>query len=111
MSHRCRLALLAAVVVTAAGAAAAQSAVPSRGQTLYELHCIGCHTTQMHWRANRRATDWATLRDQVQRWQATAQLNWHAEDIDEVARHLNDTIYRFERPPRPIAGVAPPAAR
>jgi hypothetical protein len=29
------------------------------------------------------------------------QLQWSDSDIDEVARHLNDTIYRFPGPVSP----------
>ena len=32
---------------------------------------------------------------QVKRWQATAKLGWSDEDIADVTRHLNDTIYKF----------------
>lgn len=85
-----------------AGAAMAQPVAPSRGQTLYELHCIGCHGTQMHWRDRRQATDWPSLVGQVRLWQANALLNWSGDDIDAVARYLNATIYRFPQPAAPI---------
>jgi mono/diheme cytochrome c family protein len=64
---------------------------------LYSTHCIECHTTQMHWRANRQAIDWDTLKFQVRRWQGVANLGWTEADADDVARYLNDTIYRFPR--------------
>jgi len=91
---------LTCVLLMLAGAAAqAQpSSAPSRGELLYSTHCIECHNTQMHWRIARRATDWATLREQVRRWQGTAGLGWADGDIDEVARHLNETIYHFAQP-------------
>lgn len=83
----------------------AQGAEPSRGRLLYETHCIACHNSQMHWRDQRLARDWAGLLAQVRGWQARAELGWSDGDITEVARHLNDTIYRFQRPlaqaPRP----------
>ena len=49
----------------------------------------------MHWRDKKLVTDWPSLKVQVRRWQGTAQLNWSDEDIDDVARFLNDT-YDFE---------------
>lgn len=88
----------AAGVFGAAAAAqpvAANAAVPSRGQLLYGNHCIACHSTQMHWRDKKLATDWPSLKEQVRRWQGTAQLNWSETDIDDVARFLNDSFYRF----------------
>lgn len=95
-----RVAMACALLL--AGVAVAQPAAPSRGQALYELHCIGCHGTQMHWRDRRQATDWPSLVGQVRLWQANALLNWSDEDIDAVARHLNATIYRFAQPSLPI---------
>ncbi|WP_236589641.1 c-type cytochrome [Ramlibacter aurantiacus] len=76
--------------------------MPSRGELLYDNHCIECHSTQMHWRDQRLATDWSSLKAQVRRWQATAHLGWSEEDIDAVTRHLNETIYRYP-PPRQSA--------
>lgn len=67
----------------------------SRGQLLYTVHCIACHTTQVHWRKERKATDWTTLNVQVRRWQDNAGLQWTEDDVVEVALFLNETIYRF----------------
>ena len=92
----CSLVTLAAglALATAVPAARAQS----RGELLYSTHCIACHSSQMHWREQRAANDWTSLKAQVQRWQAAAMLSWSDEDILQVTRHLNDTIYRFPRP-------------
>jgi mono/diheme cytochrome c family protein len=79
---------------------AAQAQAPSRGELLYTTHCVACHTTQMHWRENKLATDWDTLKAQVRRWQGVARLAWTEADVDEVARYLNDTIYRYPEPAR-----------
>jgi mono/diheme cytochrome c family protein len=83
------------LVLCGAASAQAQGASPGRGQLLYANHCVECHTTQMHWREQRLARDWGTLKAQVRRFQGVARLQWSEEDIDAVARHLNDTIYRF----------------
>jgi mono/diheme cytochrome c family protein len=91
-SHR----LAAAALLVAAAAASAQPpSAPSRGQLLYATHCIACHSTQLHWRDQRQARDWDSLKAQVRRWQGNAGLGWSEDDVNEVARHLNDTIYRF----------------
>ncbi|RZJ07351.1 MAG: cytochrome C [Haliea sp.] len=84
---------------------------PSRGQLLYTTHCIACHTTQMHWRDGRRAVDWETLKGQVRRWQAITGLQWADADINEVARHLNDTIYRFPQTGDRVSAASPAAVR
>ncbi|MBI5716220.1 MAG: cytochrome C [Burkholderiales bacterium] len=80
----------------------AQGAVPqpppSRGKLLYETHCITCHTSKMHWRDGRIVRDWLGLVEQVRRWQDTDKLQWSDADIVEVARYLNDAIYRLPKP-------------
>jgi hypothetical protein len=86
------LALLA--VALCGGPALAQDRVPSRGELLYTTHCVACHTTQVHWRDKKLATDWPNLKAQVQRWRARASLDWNDADVTEVALFLNDTIYR-----------------
>jgi len=70
----------------------------SRGELLYKTHCIGCHTTQMHWREKKLGTDWASLRAQVALWQANTGLGWSDEEIAEVTRYLNTHYYHFQSP-------------
>jgi len=74
---------------------------PTRGKLLYETHCIACHNSQMHWRDARVVRDWEGLVTQVRRWQERGKLQWSDEDIREVARHLNNAIYRLPRPLEP----------
>jgi hypothetical protein len=94
-----RSALLLFWALAGGGIALAQpSPAQSRGELLYTTHCIGCHTTQMHWRSDRLASDWASLNAQVRRWQGNAGLQWGDADVIEVARYLNETIYNFPAP-------------
>lgn len=67
----------------------------TRGELLYGTHCVTCHTTQMHWRNDRQAFDWDSLKFQVRRWQGNAGLAWNDADIAEVARFLNESIYHY----------------
>ena len=92
--------ILLALAALAAVPAQAQVPAPdgSRGALLYNNHCIECHTTRMHWRDQRLARDWESLKGQVRRFQSMAGLGWSDEDIEAVAKHLNDTIYRFPEP-------------
>ncbi len=85
------LVLVCVGVSVLAGAASAQS----RGELLYTTHCIGCHSTQVHWRDKRVATDWGKLKEQVRLWQGRNQLSWSEDDIVEVTRYLDERIYRF----------------
>jgi mono/diheme cytochrome c family protein len=93
------LALLAAVACSVqAQPAPGPTAAPTRGRLLYDAHCIECHNAQVHWRSLSQARDWSSLLDQVNRWQAAAKLAWSDDDVVEVTRHLNDTIYKFPVP-------------
>jgi mono/diheme cytochrome c family protein len=105
--------LMAAVLLTAAIAAASHAAAqaplapaPSRGELLYATHCIACHTTQVHWRQKKLATDWPSLKVQVRRWAANTGLAWTDEEVVDVARYLNATQYRFATPPGAELGLA-----
>jgi mono/diheme cytochrome c family protein len=75
------------------GAAHAQG----RGESLYATHCGTCHTEQMHWRARGAVKDWTSLKDEVRKWQVVASLGWTEDDVVDVARYLNDTIYHYEQ--------------
>ena len=90
--------LLIAAVAWAAWPAWAQDRVPSRGELLYNNHCIACHSTQMHWRTLRLVRDWDSLLAQVRRWEKNTGLRWSEAEVQDVARHLNDTIYQYPRP-------------
>ncbi len=91
--------LWATVALAVALPLAAQApAAPTRAALLYETHCIACHDNHAHWRNGRLASDWPSLAAQVRRWQDNAGLQWTSDDIDEVARYLNATIYRFPEP-------------
>jgi len=70
----------------------------SRAELLYSTHCISCHTSEMHWREKKVATDWTSLKFQVRRWQGANGLGWSEADVEEVARYLNESIYGYARP-------------
>ena len=94
-------------VLFGALAIAVSARAESRGELLYSAHCIACHTSQMHWRENRVATDWPSLKIQVRRWQGAASLAWSDGDILEVARYLNESIYHFEKTTGPVSSLGP----
>jgi mono/diheme cytochrome c family protein len=104
-----RRSLAAAVAAFAmACAAPAVLAQPSveRGRALYETRCIACHETSVHQRASRKATDFAALRREVERWSTTLGGEWRAEELDAVTVFLNDRYYRYTCPPAVCRGQA-----
>jgi mono/diheme cytochrome c family protein len=108
---------IVAMAIAGATTAVAQQAPPSvaRGELLYKTHCVGCHTTQVHWRDRKLAGDWTGLLTQVRRWQRNAGLKWGEQEIADVTRYLNGKFYHFAPPARqalePAAQVAAGATR
>jgi hypothetical protein len=99
------------ILLTCSLVAAASATAQSRGELLYATHCIACHTTEMHWRDKRSASNWPALQVQVRRWQDAASLAWDDGDILEVSRHLNETIYRFKQTADPATSLCRLAER
>jgi mono/diheme cytochrome c family protein len=75
---------------------AAEELDETEGALLYSTHCKSCHTEKIHWREQRLATDWPSLKFQVRRWQSNTGLDWNEEQITVVARYLNTLHYRFK---------------
>ena len=78
-----------------AAAAAEPERERSRAQLLYETHCVECHTAKLHWRKDTLATDWNSLKAQVDRWQNISGLKWSEQDIADVAFYLNILHYNY----------------
>ena len=67
----------------------------TRGELLYSIHCKSCHTSIVHWREKKLASNWLSLKAQVARWQSNAGLGWSEDEITDVTRYLNATYYHF----------------
>lgn len=67
----------------------------ARGELLYTAHCLTCHTSEIHWREQKLATGWSSLKALVRRWQASIGLAWSEEEIMDVVRYLNAAYYGF----------------
>ncbi len=102
--------LLGACVAGPLAVAAQPTPGDSRGELLYSTHCVTCHTTQVHWRDKKLATDWPSLRAQVRRWESNIGMNWSDDDIVAVTRYLNEHYYRFPTP-ETTAAVDRPSPR
>ena len=95
MLRKSMLAAWLVVLVNSVDADAQPARDTARGELLYSTHCISCHTTQVHWREKKIATDWSTQQAQVRRWQDNTGLAWSNEDIAQAARYLNAIYYRY----------------
>ncbi len=99
------LALATSLVACGPLHAAAPHIDQDEAAALYDTHCRACHTEQVHWREGKRVTDWASLVQQVDRWQRNLALGWSDADVRVVAHYLNLRYYRF------APGAAPVIAR
>ena len=70
----------------------------SKAQSMHDTYCISCHGTEVYTRDTRLANDYASLREQVKRWQANVNLNWSDEDIDVVSQWLAERYYGLTCP-------------
>lgn len=70
---------------------------PSRGQLLYENHCMACHESVSQIRTRQLVKSQAALREAVARWAVNANLPWSKEEIEEVTRYLGNRYYKFEK--------------
>jgi mono/diheme cytochrome c family protein len=68
------------------------------GRKLYENNCDACHTTKLHWRDKRLVESWASLLQQVDRWQRNSGKSWEPADIKDVAAYLNARFYHLPCP-------------
>jgi mono/diheme cytochrome c family protein len=67
----------------------------ARGGLLYSTHCSACHNSTIHWREQKLATDWKSLKAQVRLWQGYTKLRWSEQDIMDVTAYLNMHYYNF----------------
>ncbi len=67
----------------------------ARGGLLYSTHCSACHNSTIHWREQKLATDWKSLKAQVRLWQGYTKLSWSEQDIMDVTAYLNMHYYNF----------------
>ena len=88
----------ALILFTAAAVGQGSGAGRPRGELLYSTYCIGCHTTQFHWRDKKLVTDWTSLKSQVRRWQESVGLAPDEDDVVSIATYLNSLYYHFPVP-------------
>ncbi len=66
-----------------------------RGQALYEGHCMKCHESWAHTRANHKAKSIGELHNRVAGWSMHSGLDWTEAEIDDVVQYLNHRFYQF----------------
>lgn len=70
----------------------------SRGKALYESRCDKCHDVSVHSRNPRSARTFDHIRAFVARWDRELGAAWTNEEINDVARYLNEKYYKYPCP-------------
>lgn len=91
----------AGLVCAAAVAWSPLATAVDRGQQLYENHCISCHESTVHIRADKRAKTYADIYFQVARWRDVLSLPWTQKEINDVVNYLNTQYYHYQSPDKP----------
>lgn len=68
----------------------------SRGQLLYEHHCLKCHDSNIHIREGHKARNIEHVKGWVVKWQAYEKLNWDQDAINAVTEYIVKKYYKFE---------------
>ncbi len=90
------VALVGAVLVALSSSpSTAVAADKERGRTLYENHCVVCHTPKVHSRPNPVPLAIDELRQIVANWAKEENLHWTDEEVNDVVWYLNTTRYRY----------------
>lgn len=91
-----RHALCVTAIMTLTMNSAACAADAERGRMLYDLRCGECHSESVHGRAQRDARSFGDVLAYVVRWSSQVNTSWRSEDINDVAKYVNDTYYGFK---------------
>lgn len=94
--------LVLAVVAAAAVLAYSQMLRAEADEWMAPGPGIDYAALQAHWRGLTPARDWDSLRAQVRRWQEASASGAEANPCDEVARNLNEAVFRFAVPGEPL---------
>lgn len=77
------------------GASSAATDAQPGAEMLYKDNCVKCHGSEVFTRPNRKIDSYAALGRQVRWCETNLELRWFDEDIDAVAKYLNDKYYKF----------------
>lgn len=68
----------------------------SRGQLLYEHHCLKCHESNIHILEGNKARNVEDVKGWIVKWQAYEKLNWDQDAINAVTEYIVKRYYKFE---------------
>jgi mono/diheme cytochrome c family protein len=90
------LGLLTAFNVASAATTEKKEAM-SRGQMLYDNHCLRCHADNVHLRATSKVHSLDDLNHEVRKWVSLQRLDWHEDEIRDVSDFMNHKYYQLTK--------------
>ncbi len=73
----------------------AQAGELAKGKELHEFNCLSCHGTEVYTRENRMIGSMDSLITQVNRCNVNLNTGWFDDEVEAVARYLNESYYKF----------------
>ena len=67
----------------------------TRGQMLYENHCMSCHESTVYIRTKRKATNYKEVGNWVNQFADWLNLGWGDVEKQEVMQYLNERYYKY----------------
>lgn len=86
-------AALAATILTAPGAQAADLAL---GKKLHSENCLKCHGPEKYAAPDRKVRSMSTLKTFVQGCATNLNLSWFEDEVDAVAAYMNQEFYKLK---------------
>lgn len=83
------------ILLAAALGGPAQASDAAKGKTLHQANCLSCHGTEVYTRSNRMIRSMDSLVTQVNRCNVNLGTGWFDDEVEAVARYLNENYYRF----------------
>ncbi len=62
---------------------------------LVQGHCAKCHDSRVFTRPDHKIRSLEALKNQVERCELNASVDWPQQDFDDVVAYLDATFYKF----------------
>ncbi len=68
----------------------------AQGKRLFDVHCTGCHQTDIFTREDRKIQSLDALKEQLVACSRAAKADFSASEMQDLLKYLNDQFYHFD---------------